>query len=262
MIVLRNSEQISAMREAGKITGEALRLGGEAVKPGVSTGHIDALIRHYIEKCGAAPSFLGYAGFPASACISINDEVIHGIPSEHRILHEGDIVKIDVGAFYHGFHGDSAATFAVGKISDEAQRLIDVTRESFWRGIGAIRKVGGRIGDIGSAVDGYVTSNNFSTVKKYIGHGVGHELHESPDVPNYGHPGRGPRLLKGMTFAVEPMVCTGSCEVKELADGWTVKTLDGGLSAHYEHTVALTEEGIMILTDVSGIDMIEYADAQ
>ena len=258
MITLKNKEQISLMREAGRITGEALLLGGEAVREGVSTGQIDTIVRRHIEKCGATPSFLGYGGFPGSACISINDEVIHGIPSKQRLLREGDIVKIDVGAFYKGFHGDSACTFAVGNVSQQAKKLIEVTRNSFWRGISAIAPEGGRVGDIGAAVDSYITENGFSSVRRYVGHGVGHDLHEQPDVPNYGHAGRGQRLIKGMTIAVEPMVCTGTYEVRELPDGWTVKTADGGLSAHYEHTIALTEEGIIVLTAVNVPDFIEY----
>jgi len=247
MIQLKNSAQISAMMEAGRITGEALLVAREHVREGVSTKELDTLIRNYIEKCGAKPSFLGYSGFPASACISINDEVIHGIPSKKRILQEGDIVKIDVGAFYKGFHGDSARTIAVGNVSEEASRLITVTRESFFRGVAAV-KTGNRIGDVGSAIQGCVENAGFSVVKRYIGHGVGHELHESPDVPNFGTPGRGTRLCAGMTLAIEPMVNVGSEEVYELPDGWTVKTRDGSLSAHYENTIALTSEGVIITT--------------
>ena len=247
MIQLKNSAQISAMMEAGRITGEALLVAREHVREGVSTKELDTLIRNYIEKCGAKPSFLGYSGFPASACISINDEVIHGIPSKKRILQEGDIVKIDVGAFYKGFHGDSARTIAVGNVSEETSRLITVTRESFFRGVAAV-KTGNRIGDVGSAIQGCVENAGFSVVKRYIGHGVGHELHESPDVPNFGTPGRGTRLCAGMTLAIEPMVNVGSEEVYELPDGWTVKTRDGSLSAHYENTIALTSEGVIITT--------------
>ncbi|MBE6706644.1 MAG: type I methionyl aminopeptidase [Ruminococcaceae bacterium] len=247
MIQLKNSAQISAMMEAGRITGEALLVAREHVREGVSTKELDTLIRNYIEKCGAKPSFLGYSGFPASACISINDEVIHGIPSKKRILQEGDIVKIDVGAFYKGFHGDSARTIAVGNVSEEASRLITVTRESFFRGVAAV-KTGNRIGDVGSAIQGCVENAGFSVVKRYIGHGVGHELHESPDVPNFGTPGRGTRLCAGMTLAIEPMANVGSEEVYELPDGWTVKTRDGSLSAHYENTIALTSEGVIITT--------------
>ena len=247
MIQLKNSAQISAMIEAGRITGEALLVAREHVREGVSTKELDTVIRNYIEKCGAKPSFLGYAGFPASACISINDEVIHGIPSKKRILREGDIVKIDVGAFYKGFHGDSARTIAVGSVSDEAKKLIEVTRDSFFAGVAAVR-TGNRIGDVGSAIQGCVEGAGFSVVRRYIGHGVGHELHESPDVPNFGTQGRGVRLCAGMTLAIEPMVNTGSEEVYELPDGWTVKTRDGSLSAHYENTIALTSEGVIVTT--------------
>lgn len=235
------------MIEAGRITGEALLIAREHVREGVSTYELDKVIREYIERAGAKPSFLGYGGFPASACISINDEVIHGIPSKARILREGDIVKIDVGACYRGYHGDSARTIAVGKISAEAQKLIDVTRESFFRGLEAV-KIGNRIGDIGSAIQDHVESNGFSVVKKYIGHGIGKNVHESPDVPNFGTAGRGTRLCAGMALAIEPMVNVGKSEVKELNDGWTVKTLDGSMSAHYENTVVLTNEGVSVLT--------------
>ena len=247
MIQLKNSLQIKDMKEAGRITGEALLLAREHVREGISTYELDKLIREHIERSGAKPSFLGYGGFPASACISINDEVIHGIPSKKRILQDGDIVKVDVGAFYRGFHGDAARTIPVGKVSDEALRLISVTRKSFFDGVNAL-KPGGRIGDVGSAIQNTVESNGFSVVKKYIGHGVGRELHESPDVPNFGTAGRGVRLCSGMTLAIEPMVNIGGSEVIELDDGWTVKTRDKSLSAHYENTVALTSEGVMILT--------------
>ena len=247
MIQLKNSLQIKDMKEAGRITGEALLVARENVREGVSTYELDKLIREYIERSGAKPSFLGYGGFPASACISINDEVIHGIPSKKRILRDGDIVKVDVGAFYRGFHGDAARTIPVGKVSDEALKLIDVTRNSFFDGVNAL-KPGGRIGDVGSSIQNTVESNGFSVVKKYIGHGVGRELHESPDVPNFGTAGRGVRLCAGMTLAIEPMVNIGGSDVYQLDDGWTFKTSDGSLSAHYENTVALTSEGVMILT--------------
>lgn len=251
MIFVKNSEQIEKMKLAGRITGEALALGGEMVREGISTAEIDAKIRHYIEKCGAKPSFLHYGGFPASACISINDEVIHGIPSYKRILHEGDIVKIDVGAFIGGFHGDSANTFPVGKVSAEALQLIEATRVSFEKGVEAAAIEGARLGDIGAAIDGHVRSFGFSTVKKYVGHGVGHDLHEDPNVPNYGTPGRGIRLCRGMVIAIEPMVNIGTANVLEQPDGWTVLTADGSLSAHYEHTVALTDDGPILLTKVN-----------
>ncbi len=247
MIQLKNADQIKIMKEAGRITGEALLIARDHVRPGISTYELDRYVREHIEKSGAKPSFLGYGGFPASACISINDEVIHGIPSKKRFLEEGDIVKIDVGAFYKGFHGDSARTIAVGRVSDEAKKLIEVTRASFYAGIDQL-KVGNRLGDVGAAIDSLVVQNGFSTVKRYIGHGIGHELHESPDVPNYGTPGRGTRLCAGMVLAIEPMVNIGGETVRELSDGWTVKTADGSLSAHYENTVALTGDGIINLT--------------
>ena len=249
MIQIKNSVQIATMREAGRITGEALLVARDRIRPGISTKELDDAIRHHIEKRGAKPSFLGLYGFPGSACISINDEVIHGIPSKKRILQDGDIVKIDTGAIYHGYVGDSARTIPVGNVSDVARKLIEVTRNSFWAGVDALQ-VGNRLGDVGSSIDAVVRQNGFSTVKKYVGHGIGTEMHESPDVPNYGTPGRGIRLCAGMTLAIEPMVNVGGCDVKVLPDGWTVKTLDGSLSAHYENTVALTSDGVLILTEV------------
>ena len=247
MIQLKNAAQIKDMREAGRITGEALLVAREHVREGVSTYELDRVIRQYIEKQGAKPSFLGLYGFPGSACISINDEVIHGIPSKKRILHEGDIVKIDLGAHYKGYHGDSARTIPVGKVSDEALKLIKVTRDSFFAGVSQL-KSGNRLGDVGSAIDTVVRENGFSTVRKYIGHGIGREVHEAPDVPNYGTPGRGVRICSGMVLAIEPMVNAGTFEVRELADGWTVVTADRRLSAHYENTVALTDESVLNLT--------------
>lgn len=237
------------MKKAGRITGEALYLAGEAVKEGVSTLMLDKIVRAHIESQGAKPSFLGYAGFPASACISVNDEVIHGIPSEKKILKEGDIVKIDVGAFYKGFHGDSARTYAVGKVSAEAEKLIEATKESFYKGAEKA-VIGNRIGDISSAIEEHVLKSGFSVVRSYVGHGVGHELHEDPEVPNYGVPGRGARLCAGMTLAIEPMVNVGTYAVRVLGDKWTVVTADGKLSAHYENTVAITENGPLMLTEI------------
>lgn len=234
------------MREAGKITGAALMLGGEMVKEGVTLKAIDRKIRTFIESHGAKPSFLGYAGFPASACISVNSEVIHGIPDD-RVLKNGDIVKIDVGAYYKGYHGDSANTFGVGEISPEAEKLIEVTRQSFYDGIAKIKQ-DCRIGDISAAVQETVEKNGFSVIRDYVGHGVGRNLHEEPDVPNFGRAGRGPRVVKGMTFAVEPMVCIGDYHVRTLDNDWTVVTLDNSLSAHYEHTLALTDNGVELLT--------------
>lgn len=249
MIVVKNSGQLALMRKAGQITGDALRVAKECIRPGVSTKHIDTKIRRFIESCGATPSFLGYNGFPASACISINDQVIHGIPSEHTVLCEGDIVKIDVGARFRGYHGDSARTFPVGKVSDEALRLISVTEASFFEAM-KFAKAGCRIGDIGFAVEQFVISNGFSVVRDYVGHGVGANLHEEPEVPNFGSKGRGTRLYAGMTLAIEPMVNAGGADVKTKRDGWTVVTCDGRLSAHFEHSIAITESDPILLTDV------------
>lgn len=249
MIQIKNSEQLAMMRKAGRITGEAILKAREHIKEGISTKELDTAIHDYIVKCGAFPSFLGYGGFPGSACISINEEIIHGIPKKDRILHEGDIVKIDVGACYHGFHGDSANTFGVGKISPEAQALIDATRESFYRGV-AFAKAGNRLGDIGFAICDYATSCGYGVVRKYVGHGVGQELHEDPEVPNFGTAGRGQRLYTGMTIAVEPMINAGTQEVKVLGDKWTVVTADGSLSAHYEHTIAISDGEPLLMTKV------------
>ncbi len=249
MILLKNPLQISEMKKAGRITAEAMDAAAEKIREGVSTYELDKIVRHHIERCGARPTFLGYGGFPGSACISVNDEVIHGIPSRNRILHEGDVVKLDLGAFYRGFTGDMARTFAVGRISEEASRLIDVTKRCFELGCAAFIK-GNRMGDIGSAVQTCAESAGFSVVTRYVGHGVGHELHEDPEVPNFGRPGRGIRLETGMTLAIEPMINAGGPDVYVLPDGWTVKTSDGSLSAHYENSVALTPEGPVILTAV------------
>lgn len=249
MIIVKNLEQINLMRQAGRITAEALLVAKEAVRVGVSTKEIDTKIRMFIEKCGATPSFLGYNGFPASACISVNDEVIHGIPSDKVILKEGDIVKVDVGARYRGYNGDSARTFPVGKVSDEALRLISVTERSFYEAMKHAR-AGNRIGDIGSAVESFVISNGFSVVRNFVGHGVGASLHEDPEVPNFGRAGRGPRLYPNMTLAVEPMVNAGVADVRVRENGWTVVTLDGKLSAHYENTIAITDSDPILLTQV------------
>ena len=250
MIFVKNSEQIRLMKIAGRITGEALVRAGEMVREGVTTKQLDDCIRRHIEAAGARPSFLGYGGFPGSACISINDEVIHGIPSAKRVLQEGDIVKIDVGAFIGGYHGDSANTFPVGHVSEEALRLIEATKRSFELGVEAASQPGARLGDVGAAIDGYVTKMGYSTVKKFVGHGIGQDLHEDPNVPNFGTAGRGVRLCNGMTIAIEPMVNAGGAGVYVLPDGWTVKTTDGSLSAHYEHTVALTADGPSLLIKV------------
>ena len=247
MVVLKTSRELKAMRDAGRISSRALKLAGEAVEPGVSTLEIDRIVRKYIEEQGATPSFLNCGGFPASACISVNDVVIHGIPRKNQILKQGDIVSIDVGAFYEGFHGDNAWTFPCGEVSKEAQALMDVTRESLFKGINAARP-GNRLGDIGSAVQRYVEARGYSVVRDFVGHGVGAKLHEDPSVPNYGTPGRGVRLLPGMTIAIEPMVNQGVHTVETLSDNWSVVTSDGKLSAHFEHTIAITPDGPVILT--------------
>ena len=246
MITLKSPHEIELMRRAGKITAAARALAGEMVKPGVTTREIDRAVEQFIRNQGAVPSFLNYHGFTGSACISVNDEVIHGIPG-NRVLKEGDIVSVDVGACIGGFHGDCAATFPCGQISPEAQRLIDVTRESFFRGI-ACAKEGKRVFDISAAVQEYVEANGFTVVREFVGHGIGRQLHESPEVPNYGTPGRGPRLLRGMTLAIEPMVNAGTASIRQMGDGWTVKTLDGKLSAHYENTILITDGEPEILT--------------
>ena len=246
MIAIKNSRELAAMREACIISARALKLGGEAVEPGVTTEEIDRLIRRYIESQGAKPSFLGYGGFPASACISVNETVIHGIPDK-RVIKAGDIVSIDVGAYFNGFHGDNAATFGAGDVSPEAQALMAATKESLYEGISAAQ-AGNRIGDIGSAVQRYVEMRGYSVVRQFVGHGVGTNLHEDPSVPNFGTPGRGPRLLPGMTLAIEPMINAGGPDVRILKDGWTTVTTDGKLSAHFEHTVAITKDGPVILT--------------
>lgn len=247
MIVLKTSRELELMKEACRISAGALRVAGEAVRPGISTAEIDRIAYEYIKSQGAEPNFLHLYGFPATACISVNDEVIHGIPSKKRILREGDIVSIDLGAKKHGYNGDNAATFACGEISAEAQRLIDVTRESLYEAI-KLAVPGGKIGDIGSCVQRYCEERGFSVVREYTGHGVGKELHEDPAVPNYGTAGRGVRLLPGMTIAIEPMINQGTKAIKRLSDGWTVKTADGKLSAHFENTIAVTKDGPVILT--------------
>lgn len=246
MIVLRTAKEIDMMRKACQISAEALQLAGESVRPGITTYEIDQIAYRYIKKQGAEPNFLNYNGFPATACISINDEVIHGIPSKKRVLKEGDIVSIDLGAKVNGYNGDNAATFACGVISDEAKRLCDTTRESLYLGIEQA-VAGNRIGDIAFAIQSYCEERGFSVVREYTGHGVGTHLHEDPSVPNYGTAGRGQRLLPGMTIAIEPMINAGSKAVKCLPDGWTVKTLDGKLSAHFEHTIAITTKGEPII---------------
>ncbi len=247
MIELKTAKELEQMAGACKISALALKAAGQSIEPGMSTKELDHIIEKKIRSYGAKPNFLGYGGFPGSACISLNDTVIHGIPSKDIIIREGDIVSVDTGAFYNGYNGDNAYTFAVGEISSDARALLDATEQSLYEAIKAV-KAGMRIGDIGFAVQSYVEERGYAVVRKYIGHGVGRKLHESPDVPNFGTPGRGVRLAAGMTLAIEPMVNAKGEEVRVLKDGWTVKTASGSLSAHFEHTVAVTEQGAKILT--------------
>ena len=246
MITLKSAHEIELMRRAGKITAAARAYAQGLVRPGVTTQEINSAVEHFIRKQGAVPSFLHYNGYPASVCISVNDEIIHGIPGK-RVLQDGDIVSVDVGAYIGGFHGDCAATFACGTISEEAQRLIDVTRQSFFEGI-RYAKEGHRLLDISAAIQEYVESNGFSIVREYVGHGIGTQMHESPEIPNYGHPGHGPKLLRGMTIAIEPMVNAGAAAIRQMPDGWTVRTLDGKNAAHYENTILITDGEPEILT--------------
>ena len=251
MISIKNEHELEAMRQACKITAAARALAGEMVRPGVTTRQIDKAVHDFIVQQGARPSFLHYGGFPASACISVNNTVIHGIPGD-RVLQEGDIVSVDVGAYFRGFHGDCAATYPCGKISPEAQRLIDVTRQSFFQGL-KFAKQGNRISDISHAIQTYVESNGYSVVRDFVGHGVGAQLHEEPEVRNFGAPGHGPRMLKGMTLAIGPMVNQGAYDVMVLKDKWTTVTADGSLSAHYENTVLITDGEPEILTVTEGL---------
>lgn len=248
MVSVKSKSDLEKMRKAGRIAGQARELAGESIRAGMSTFELDKIIHDYIVSCGAVPSFLGYGGFPASACISINEEVIHGIPNKKRIIKNGDIVSVDVGAYIDGFHGDTCATFAVGKVSDKATKLLEDTKASLYK---AIEKavVGNRLGDVSHAVEAYCTPLGYGIVRNYTGHGVGRKLHESPEVPNYGTEGRGIKLVAGMTFAIEPMINTKGDGVRTLANGWTVVTNSGSLSAHFEHTIAVTPNGPVILTE-------------
>ncbi|MBO5121908.1 MAG: type I methionyl aminopeptidase [Oscillospiraceae bacterium] len=249
MITLKSEKEIALMRRAGKITAAARALARDMVKPGVTTQQIDKAVFEFIKSQGAVPSFLNYHGYPGSACISVNDEVIHGIPGK-RVLKEGDIVSVDVGAYIGGFHGDCAGTYPCGQVSDEAMDLIRVTQQSFFEGIRYARE-GHRLGDISAAIQSYVESHGYSIVREYVGHGIGRTLHEAPEVPNFGTAGRGTRLLRGMTLAVEPMVNAGGAAILNMADGWTVKTADGKYSAHYENTILITDGEPELLTDAT-----------
>ena len=247
MITIKNERELDLMRQACKITAAARALAGEMVRPGMTTKQIDKAVYEFIVSQGAKPSFLHYNGYPASVCVSVNDEIIHGIPGK-RVLQEGDIVSVDVGAFIGGFHGDCAGTYPCGQVSDEALRLIRVTQQSFFEGLKYARE-GCRLSDISAAVQAYVEANGFSIVREYVGHGIGRKMHEPPEVPNYGKPGHGPRLLRGMTIAVEPMVNAGSAAILQMPDGWTVKTADGKNAAHYENTILITAGEPELLTD-------------
>lgn len=247
MITLKSAHEIELMRRAGKITAAARAVARDMVKPGVTTAQIDKAVYEFIRSQGATPSFLHYNGYPASVCVSVNDEIIHGIPGK-RVLQEGDVVSVDVGAYIGGVHGDCAGTYPCGKVSDEAMDLIRVTQQSFFEGLKFARE-GYRISDIGHAVQEYVERHGYSIVREYAGHGIGHNMHEAPEIPNYGKPGHGPRLLRGMTIAVEPMVNAGSAAIINMSDGWTVKTADGRNAAHYENTILITDGEPQILTN-------------
>ena len=246
MIIIKNNKEIDLMRSAGKIVAETLLLVEEKVRPGITTAELNRIAEEFITKHGAKPSFKGLYGFPASLCISVNEQVVHGIPGGY-VLKDGDIISVDCGAHINGFHGDAARTFGVGNISEEAEKLINVTRESFFKGI-EYAKVGNRLTDISHGIQSYVEASGFSVVRDFVGHGIGRVVHEDPEVPNYGQPGRGPKLVEGMALAIEPMVNVGSYKVKTLSDEWTVVTSDGSLSAHYENTIVILPDGPEILT--------------
>lgn len=248
MIILKSSREIEKMREAGKIVAETHAFLKELIKPGITTKELDLKAEEFIKKNGAKPAFKGYYGFPASICASINEEVVHGIPGV-RCLKDGDIISIDIGAVFDGYYGDAAKTYAVGNISEKAEKLIQITKESFYEGL-KFAKVGFRLSDISNAIQKYVEENGFSVVRDYVGHGIGKEMHEDPQIPNFGPPGRGPRLRPGMVLAIEPMVNEGSYHVKTLEDNWTVITTDRKLSAHYEHTIVITDNEPEILTSL------------
>lgn len=246
MIIIKNNKEIDLMRSAGKIVAETLLLIEEKVRPGITTAELDSIAEEFITKHGARPSFKGLYGFPASLCISVNEQVVHGIPGGY-VLKDGDIVSVDCGANINGFHGDAARTFGVGNITKEAEKLINVTRESFFKGI-EYAKVGNRLTDISHEIQNCVEAAGFSVVRDFVGHGIGRVVHEDPDIPNYGPPGRGPKLVEGMALAIEPMVNAGSYKVKTLSNDWTVVTSDGSLSAHYENTIVILPDGPEILT--------------
>ncbi|MDR2532070.1 MAG: type I methionyl aminopeptidase [Oscillospiraceae bacterium] len=250
MIIVKNSSELQKIRKSCELSARTLRLAGEKITAGISTWELDRIIREYIERHGGRPSFLRYRGFRGSACISVNHELIHGIPSKKKILKDGDIVSVDVGAFLDGWHGDNAATFRVGKVSEEADRLLRVTEECLYEAIKTARP-GNRIGDISNAIQTYCEGKGFFVVKEYIGHGIGRDLHEAPDIPNFGKAGKGARLTPGMTICIEPMVNQSTSDVKILSDNWTVVEANGNLCAHFEHTIAITEGQPLILTKLN-----------
>ncbi len=247
MIIIKSDSEIDLMRESGKVTGYILKELENVIKPGLSTADVNHFVEKTIRDAGMIPTFLGYGGFPASACVSVNEEVVHGIPDKKRILREGDIVSVDVGSTYKGYVSDAARTYAVGEISEEARHLIDATRNSFFAGL-EFCKVGCRLSDISHAIQASAEGEGFSVIRDYVGHGVGQQMHEDPQIPNFGKAGRGPRLAKGMVFAIEPMICEGTYDVRTLSNDWTVVTLDGKLSAHYENTVVITDGEPELLT--------------
>ncbi len=247
MIIIKSQQEIEIMREPGKVTGKILKELEDFIKPGISTMDIDKFVEDTIRAHGMIPAFKGYGGFPGSACVSVNEEIVHGIPSKKRILREGDIVSVDIGCIYKGYNSDAARTYGVGKISEEAQRLIDAARESFFEGL-KFCKVGYRLSDVSHAIQKRVEEDGFGVIRDFVGHGIGRELHEDPQIPNYGKPGRGPRLAKGMVLAIEPMISEGTYEVEVLLDNWTAVTADGKLAAHYENTVVITDGEPELLT--------------
>lgn len=247
MIVLKSSHELELMRQAGRIVAQVLERFREVVRPGITTAELEKVASHIIEREGAIPSFKGYRDFPAEICASINEEIVHGIPSPKRVLEEGDIISLDVGAIYKGYHGDAAITLPVGEVGEEAQRLLEVTKGALEAGIAQARS-GRRLGDISAAIQRYAEVNGFNVVREYTGHGIGQEMHEDPQIPNFGQPNRGPRLRPGMTLALEPMVMAGDWHTRVLSDKWTVVTADGSLSAHFEHTLAVTDGEPEILT--------------
>lgn len=247
MITIKTEKEIALMRESGKITRDVLDVIGNSIKSGMTTKDIDRIAHDYIKSCGAYPSFLGYSGYPASVCVSVDDMVVHGIPNDDFIIKEGQIVSVDVGVIFNGWQGDAARTFTVGKVTPEKEKLVQVTKECFFKAIDGLCD-GSPLGDIGYRVQSYAESNGFSVVRSLVGHGIGREMHEDPSVPNYGKKGTGVRLKKGMVIAIEPMINAGDYKVKFLSDGWGVKTIDGKPSAHYENTVAITDSGVEILT--------------